>query len=220
MDVNNLENGAQVPAPPQPSVRPARAGSLAPPAPPNQTHVAQQPSPVPPTVATGRPSGGRSSVFKVLIGLVLFSVVSVVLLVGVVMAVFGFRLFDSDPVGPEASPPFVQPEVTTGGTTGEVNDRDGVTITWDASPSSCDENDKRLFAALLDNATLGGLEVRMRILDPAGNFIHQSHVYEVPASDQFRVHLGAIPSGPSTVQIVAEASDEVMAQTMTRFDDC
>lgn len=242
MEGNNLGSDTQPPAPPQPPTRPAQTASPTPPVPPNQAHTAPQqaPAPQPGAPQSGAPqpsapepdapgggSGGRSTLFKLFVGLALFSVVSVVLLIGALVVATSVGVFDSDPVDSDAFPQLVQPEATTGedGAPQESDavaptPRDGVNITWDASPSSCDENDKRLFSAQLENGTPGVLEVRMRILDPANNFIHQSHVYTAPASGQVQVDLGGIPSGPSIVQIIDESNDDAIAQTTVRFEDC
>ena len=97
---------------------------------------------------------------------------------------------------------------------------DGLTVAWDASPSECDGNGKRLYSATVGNDTPEILALRMRILDPAGNFVHQSHVYAAPVAEETAVDLGGIPAGQSTVQIIDESTDTALAQTEVTFEGC
>lgn len=117
------------------------------------------------------------------------------------------RIEPAEPTGPSLdTDPFTNSEV--------------LNISWDENPSACDENSKRWFSADVDNVTNDELGLRMRILDPSGVFVHQSHVYVAPASATTEVHLGGIPAGESTVQIINEADGQAIAQIPMTFDAC
>ena len=184
----------------------------------------------PVAAANGKPRSG-SKVLKVLLILAMLSVASVVLLVGALVIASGVGLFDADGDDGNASSQVDQPVTTAEaaeqqeGSNQQPNGAapitpDGVSIAWDASPSQCDGNNNRSFSALVGNTTPEALELRIRILDSANTFVHQSHVYTVPSSDQVPVDLGGIPPGQWTVQMINEFDDGAIDQTNINFESC
>lgn len=230
MDGNKFDSDALPPMPPPQVLPPPQVAPPPSPGPTNQPQVIQQPWAAPVNAAYSRPRS-RSKLPIVLVGLAVLSVASVVIVVVAVVVASSVGLFDSDQTDSNASSQLDQPEATAGaGSEVESGSEeptavvpttpDGVTITWDARPSSCDGNNKRSFSANIGNIAPRALEVRVRVLDSANNFVHQSHVYTVPGSDQVRVDLGGIPSGQSIVQIVNESNGSAIGQTGMTFENC
>lgn len=202
MDGNEFDNGPEAPRPVQQS--------------PQDGHVHHPGAP-----ATKEGMHGCLKAFLIVsaVGFVL----AVLLVVGVLVAALflGSEVEVGGDVAPVAVEPIDEQAPAPPTLPAPVTTLDGVTITWADSPSECDGNGKRLFSADFNNGTNETLELRIRILDATSfNFIHQSHVYTIPAGQESVVDLGGIPAGESIVQMIDEATDAPIDQTTVVFEGC